>query len=56
MSRILKNGLLILEELHDPKTHFDLIDKKKNTPQQLMALFSVFHEPTNFKDIFEPHA
>lgn len=57
MSRLLKNGLLIFEELHDPKTHFELLnDKRKNTPAQFMQLFAVFHEPSNFKDIFEPNS
>lgn len=57
ISRLLKNGLLIFEELHDNQTHYELlIDKRKNTPQQFMSLFAVFHEPSNFKDIFEPNS
>jgi len=57
MSRLLKNGLLIFEELHDSKLHFELLtDKRKNTPALFMQLFAVCHEPSNFKDIFEPNA
>ena len=56
MSRTLKNSLLLLEELHHSKSHYEqLMDKKRHTPIQLMQLFVFLLDPTNFRDVFEPN-
>ncbi|CAD8122370.1 unnamed protein product [Paramecium sonneborni] len=57
MSKIMKNGLMIFDELHDhQRNHFDILDYKKKTIIQFMQFFIQFQDPINFKNIFEPNS
>ncbi|CAD8209393.1 unnamed protein product [Paramecium pentaurelia] len=57
MSKILKNGLMIFDELHDhQRNHFEILDYKKKTISQFMQFFIQFQDPINFKNIFEPNS
>ncbi|CAK63963.1 unnamed protein product (macronuclear) [Paramecium tetraurelia] len=57
MSKIMKNGLIIFDELHDhQRNHFEILDYKKKTIPQFMQFFIQFQDPINFKNIFEPNS
>lgn len=57
MSKIMKNGLMIFDELHDhQRNHFDILDYKKKTIPQFMQFFIQFQDPINFKNVFEPNS
>ncbi|CAD8200746.1 unnamed protein product [Paramecium pentaurelia] len=57
MSKIMKNGLMIFDELHDhQRNHFEILDYKKKTIPLFMQFFIQFQDPINFKNIFEPNS
>lgn len=57
MSKILKNGLMIFEELHDHQhNHFEIFEYKRKTILNFMTTFVGISDPINFKNIFEPNA
>ncbi|CAK62836.1 unnamed protein product (macronuclear) [Paramecium tetraurelia] len=57
MSKIMKNGLMIFDELHDhQRNHFEILDYKKKTIPQFMQFFIQFQDPINFKNVFEPNS